>query len=191
MITTPANKTHPLVIIASVAVIIFAALGIGMMTGVIPVSKSETSEPAGQPAAAKETPKPAARTEAPKAVAAKPAPKPAPAKVCANCGTVESVRVIEQTGEGSGLGAVAGGVAGALLGSQVGQGRGNTAATIVGAAGGAYAGHQVEKQMKKQKSYELTVRMDDGTSRSFPFSAEPAYQVGDKVKVVDGALTRN
>ena len=34
-----------------------------------------------------------------------------PAQVCAHCGTVDSVRAVQQKGEGSGVGAVAGGVA--------------------------------------------------------------------------------
>lgn len=116
------------------------------------------------------------------------APAPPP---CTNCGTVDSIRVVEQAGEASGAGIIAGGVLGGLLGHQIGQGRGNTAATIVGAAGGAYAGHQVEKNLKKGTRFDISVRMDDGTLRSVSYDAEPGFKTGDKVKFVDGKLVRN
>jgi outer membrane lipoprotein SlyB len=101
------------------------------------------------------------------------------------------VNVIQQQGEGSGLGAVAGGVAGALLGNQVGGGSGRKIATVAGAAGGAYAGHQIEKHVKTTKRYDVVVRMDDGSTRTFPYENEPAFRAGSKVKVVDGALVAN
>lgn len=109
-------------------------------------------------------------------------------KKCANCGTIQDIRVIEKEGEGSGVGAVAGGLAGAVLGHQVGQGRGKDVATVAGAAGGAYAGHQIEKKLKTTKSYEITVKMTDGSSRVISQAEEPHFAIGDKVKVVDGQL---
>ena len=118
-------------------------------------------------------------------------PAAAAPQPCTNCGTVDSIRVVEQAGEGSGVGMIAGGVLGGLLGHQVGQGRGNTAATIVGAAGGAYAGHQVEKNVKKGTRYDVSVRMDDGTMRTDSYDTEPGFKTGDKVKFIDGKLTRN
>jgi uncharacterized protein YcfJ len=57
------------------------------------------------------------------------------ANVCAGCGKVQSVRVIEKAGEGSTAGMVAGGLAGALLGNQIGKGGTRTVATVAGAAG--------------------------------------------------------
>jgi outer membrane lipoprotein SlyB len=101
------------------------------------------------------------------------------------------VNVVEQKGEGSGLGAVAGGVLGGVLGNQVGRGGGRTAATVVGAGAGAYAGHEIEKYAKSAKRYEVAVRMEDGSSRNFSYDKEPAFQVGERIKVVDGALIAN
>jgi outer membrane lipoprotein SlyB len=118
-------------------------------------------------------------------------PLPVAPAPCVSCGTVDSIRVIEKAGEGSGVGMVAGGLIGGLIGHQVGQGRGNTAATIVGAAGGAYAGHQVEKNAKKVTTYDVSVRMDDGTLRTVGYDAEPGFRTGDKVRFVDGRLVRN
>ena len=116
---------------------------------------------------------------------------PPTAIICASCGTITAIRTIEQAGEGSGLGAIAGGVAGALLGSQVGQGRGTDAATIVGAIGGGYARHQIEKKVKTTKHYEIIVRMDDGSHRTMMQETEPAFSIGGKVKIIDGALVPN
>lgn len=117
-------------------------------------------------------------------------PPPAAAAPCVNCGTVDSIRTVEKAGEGSAVGMIAGGLLGGLLGHQVGQGRGNTAATIVGAAGGAYAGNQVEKNMKKVTHYDVYVRMDDGTQRTVGYDVEPGFRTGDRVRFVDGKLTR-
>ena len=124
--------------------------------------------------------------QVPPAVAA-PAPPP---PLCATCGIVDSIRITEKPGEGSAVGVIAGGLLGGLLGHQIGQGRGNTAATIVGAAGGAYAGHQVEKNAKRTLHYDVTVRMDDGTLRTIGYEVEPGFRSGDKVRFIDGRLTR-
>ncbi|MCE9640810.1 MAG: glycine zipper 2TM domain-containing protein [Betaproteobacteria bacterium] len=115
---------------------------------------------------------------------------PAAQPLCTTCGMVDSIRTTEKPGEGSAVGLIAGGVLGGLLGHQVGQGRGNTAATIVGAAGGAYAGHQIEKNVKKVLRYDVSVRMDDGNMRSVSYDVEPGFRTGDKVRFIDGRLTR-
>ena len=117
------------------------------------------------------------------------APAAAKAK-CDTCGTVTDVKTVKKEGEGSGVGAVAGGVLGGVVGHQIGSGRGNTAATIIGAGAGAYAGHQVEKSQKATTTYVVVVKMDDGKDRTFNFSKETSYRVGDKVKIVEGKLTR-
>ena len=112
----------------------------------------------------------------------------APSQVasCATCGVVESVRALEIRGEGSGAGAVAGGVVGGVVGNQFGHGSGRTAMTVLGAAGGALAGHEVEKAARSRTVHRVTVRMDDGSYRTFSQSV-PA-RIGDRVRVADGAL---
>lgn len=170
--------------------------------------KTQEAAPAARPAASSEAaqkapPAPAKRTAAQPSVQQPPAPAaqkqaqapaapaaaPAPAPVCANCGVVTGINAVKLQGEGSGLGAVAGGVVGGLLGNQVGGGSGKKIATVAGAAGGAYAGHQAEKHLKSTVRYDVTVKMDDGSTRTFSYDAQPAFQAGSKVKVVDGALT--
>jgi outer membrane lipoprotein SlyB len=107
---------------------------------------------------------------------------------CSNCGNVESVRTIKQRAEGSGLGAAGGAVIGGLLGNQIGGGTGRTIATAAGAIGGAVVGNQVEGNMKASTSYEIRVRLDDGTLRTFRQSSPPAWRSGDRVRIVKGRL---
>jgi outer membrane lipoprotein SlyB len=109
---------------------------------------------------------------------------------CDNCGTVTAIKTITVKGEGSGVGLVAGGVLGGVLGHQVGSGRGKDAATVAGAAGGAYVGHQTEKNMKKKNQYQVIVKLETGTSRTFTYNDATAYKVGDKIKVEGGKLVR-
>ena len=110
------------------------------------------------------------------------------ARSCPTCGTVEAINLVEVKGEGTYMGMIAGGVAGALLGSQIGDGRTTTVAEIAGAAGGAYAGNEVEKRLRKTKHYEVVVRLQGGGSQVVSFPAQPAFKVGDKVRVEAGAL---
>lgn len=104
-----------------------------------------------------------------------------PATVCATCGVIEAVRPVQQKGQGTGLGAVAGGVLGGVVGNQMGKGSGKTAMTVLGAIGGGYAGNEVEKQQRTVTVYEVRVRMDDGSLRTFTQSTEPVP--GTRVEV--------
>ncbi len=128
-----------------------------------------------------------AQQEAPQAAA--PAIKPAP--VCNNCGRVESVATIQaEAQQTSGLGVAAGAVLGGLLGHQVGGGNGRTLATVAGAVGGSLAGNEVERRTRASPaSYQVRVRMDDGSMRSFPSSSAPSWNAGDRVQVVNGQLS--
>ena len=117
---------------------------------------------------------------------------PAPvaqAPICYNCGRVESVQAVQTAAKPSGLGVVAGGVLGGLLGNQVGNGNGRTLATVAGAVGGGFAGNEVEKRTHTATTYRVQVRMEDGSMRTFPQSGADGWRVGDRVKVVNGALT--
>lgn len=107
---------------------------------------------------------------------------------CAHCGVIGSIRTIQTAGQGSGVGAIGGAVVGGLLGNQVGGGSGKDAMTVVGAIGGALAGNHIEKNVKSTTSYEIGVRMDDGSDRVFHESSQPSWRQGDKVKIINGAL---
>ncbi|MBL8384492.1 MAG: glycine zipper 2TM domain-containing protein, partial [Burkholderiales bacterium] len=114
---------------------------------------------------------------------------PAAKPVCGNCGVVEAVIETEKPGDGSGIGMAGGALGGAVVGKQFGKGRGQDFMTILGALGGAYAGHQVEKNVRATKSYEVRVRMEDGSVRSITQSAPPAWRNGDRVRVDGSAIS--
>jgi outer membrane lipoprotein SlyB len=177
---TPA-LLYPTLLIAGIAVIIASMLGIAAMTGLLPQAQSQSVDEratSGDDARSGANAKMSKGKTVPPAVAA---------ARCTDCGVIDSVRAVEVKGEGSGVGAVAGGVVGGVLGNQIGGGRGRTAMTVVGAGAGAYAGNEVEKNMKKSVSYEIRVRMDDNTYRTF-HAAQPDVGVGQRVKVRDGQL---
>lgn len=109
---------------------------------------------------------------------------------CDNCGTVTEMKTVEVKGEASGVGAVTGGVLGGVLGHQVGGGRGKDVATVAGAVGGAYAGHQIEKNAKKKTQYQVIVKLENGTTRTFTYNTASAFKVGDKIKVENNKLVR-
>lgn len=114
------------------------------------------------------------------------------APVCTTCGRVESVRAVEQAAPATGVGAVAGGVLGGVLGNQIGKGSGRTAATVLGAVGGGYVGHKVEQRARTTTVYQMRVRMDDGSVRSFtraqPLAEGTAVRVqGKSLRVDPGA----
>ena len=123
----------------------------------------------------------------PVTVAQAPVTVQAPARpVCGNCGWVESVQQVQQAGHPVGVGAIAGGVLGAVVGNQVGGGNGRTVATVLGAVGGGLAGNEVEKKLKKTTHYEVRVRMEDGSLRTFE-QANPIGN-GERVVVENGVL---
>jgi outer membrane lipoprotein SlyB len=107
---------------------------------------------------------------------------------CSTCGNVESVRAIATRARGTGVGAAGGAVLGGLLGNQVGGGHGRQLATVAGAVGGAVFGNQVEGNMRATTSYEIRVRLDDGTLRTFHQHSAPQWRSGDRVRIVKGSL---
>ena len=110
--------------------------------------------------------------------------------ICHSCGRVESVVAVHgATQPTSGLGIAGGAVVGGLLGNQVGNGNGRTLATIAGAVAGGYGGNEVEKRTHTTTTYQVRVRMDDGSTRTFPQSTQDGWRTGDQVRVVNGALT--
>jgi outer membrane lipoprotein SlyB len=113
------------------------------------------------------------------------------ARYCSNCATVESVNVVEVSGDGSYLGTVGGAVVGGLLGSQVGSGNGRTAAEVAGAVGGAVAGRNIERNARHAVRYEVVVRYDNGATQTIPYENNPGWRVGDKVRVANGTLSRD
>jgi outer membrane lipoprotein SlyB len=164
--------------------------GVGMLAGgalaaaivASPLLRGDSAPDAAAPASTTA----AAPAKAPAAAAPQQRAAAAPAEVCASCGTVESVTVVKQKGEGTGVGAVAGGVIGGVVGNQIGGGSGNTVATVLGAVGGGMAGHEIEKQARATTSFQVRVRMDDGSVRTVTQRQQPA--VGARVNVTAQGL---
>lgn len=185
-------RTRPLVVAAAISTILFSAVGIAALTGVLPAAQSKPDPSAasvvGLPPAMQLAVAPVAATPAMPAAPARAAPARKPA--CGNCGVIASVQAAEVKGEGSGVGAVAGGVAGAVVGNQFGRGDGRAVMTIAGAAGGALAGNEIEKHVKKRTVYRVTVRMDDGRMVKLSRAEPPAFAVGERVRVNGNALER-
>jgi len=207
--------THPVLLIAAVAVILFCGVGLAAIMGWLPSSiggggrdtapvaqmgppvadaptqlaLQKSAGPAYDSSGASYAPGSSgggsAPAEPPAPPAAEPVRRSAPA-VCHSCGVVESVSAVKQRAEGSGLGAGAGAVVGGLLGNQIGSGHGRQLATVAGAVGGAVVGNQVEGNVKASTSYTVRVRMEDGKYRSFHTSS-PSYREGDRVRVEKGA----
>lgn len=183
--------------IAGIALTLFCGVGIAALMGWIPNSMGGASDKAAVAQQSANTVPPVA-AKAHTATASHPASvaHSAPVHVatvatCAECGVIESVRAVDAKGAGSGIGAVGGAVVGGLLGNQAGAGRGKDVMTVVGAVGGAVAGNEVEKRVKTTKSYEVTVRLKDGSSRVISEANLPTWHIGDKVKVINGAIQSN
>lgn len=202
--TFPKARTPPTTILAGIAVILFCAAGIAAIMGWIPTSfgsnanngaltqSDRLATPANQnpqvmPGHASAAPVQHKQTHTGPSYAS-----PMPGKTaCTNCGIVESTREITTRAQGSGVGAAGGAVVGGLLGNQVGGGRGKDAMTVLGAVGGAVAGNQIEGQVNATHSYEINVRLDDGSIRAIHQAAQPGWQAGDHVKIIDGVVRSN
>ncbi len=205
-----ARQTHPLIIIAAIAITLFSLVGIGAVLGWIPTSVGNPGvasapvalapeQPAAQPEeakperkpAAKPKPKPVAKSEPlhePARAAVPPPPPVVVAAICRECAVIEEVREVEKAGQGSGAGAVGGAVVGGVLGHQMGGGRGKDIATVLGALGGGLAGNAIEKNAKKTVEYQIVIRYEDGTKGLFTQATPPTWRPGDKVKVINGVI---
>lgn len=191
---------HPIMWIAAIALTALSVVGIAKLMGWI-----GNPAPADEAAALAAAEAPSGKSqEATKAPAAKTPAKKAPARAgggsdyaqgggsdtkrvvdpaCADCGVITQIRTVEVPAEGSGVGAVAGGVLGGVVGNQFGKGSGKTAATVAGAVLGGVAGHKVEERVRSKTIYEVSVRMEDGSTRVLKMGQAPIFGEGQRVKV--------
>jgi len=203
-----ARQTHPLLIIAAIAITLFSLVGIGAVLGWIPTSVGnpgtastplaqapeqpaalpEEAKPAERKPEVKPKPRPVVKSEPPRAVAVVPPPPPIVAAICRECAVIEEVREVEKAGQASGAGAVGGAVVGGVIGHQMGGGRGRDVATVLGVIGGGLAGNQIEKNAKKTVEYQIIIRYEDGTKGLFTQATPPSWRAGDKVKVINGVI---
>lgn len=84
------------------------------------------------------------------------------------------------------VGTVAGGLLGGLAGNEVGGGRGRVITTGVGATAGAAAGNRIAGAATTVQSTEWLVQLESGRTISV-IQAQPAFSIGQRVQVVQGA----
>ncbi len=110
-------------------------------------------------------------------------------------GQVTGVDVIRTQAqrESSPGGAILGAVVGGVLGNAIGGGSGRAAATALGAVGGAVAGNQIGKRNSTEvaETFRVTVRVDNGTMRTYEVPATGDLRTGDRVRIENGVLYRS
>ena len=101
-------------------------------------------------------------------------------------GRVESVQSTFNARQGNpGAGAVAGAVVGGMLGGLL-TGRGAGAA--IGALGGAMVGAGTSQGYSEVRTYDVSVRFDDGSVRVFTYRGYPPFQPGQPVTLTPRGL---
>lgn len=180
-VQTPAQSTYPTPAGAQTYAAPNTAYGYGGSQGATSAGADYAPAPAPQYAPAEPAPKVTHKST-------KVASNDTGSNWCNNCGNIESIRQVKTRAQGSGVGAAGGAILGGLLGNQVGSGHGRQLATVAGAVGGAVVGNQVEGNMKADVSYEIRVRLDDGTLRTFHQHSAPPWRTGDRVRIVKGSL---
>jgi len=105
-------------------------------------------------------------------------------------GVVEAIDMTSAPQSGIGAGTVIGGILGGFLGNQVGGGVGNTVATVAGAVGGAVAGNQIEKRTNQRSTYNVRVRLDNGSHQTVTQDNVADLRIGDRVRVENGYVYR-
>lgn len=101
-------------------------------------------------------------------------------------GRVESVREVNIEGTKTPIGAGAGAVVGGVAGSTVGGGKGSMVGAAVGAVLGGLGGAAAEEAVTRNKGVEITVKLDSGRMIAITQTADEAFQVGDRVRVLSG-----
>lgn len=106
-------------------------------------------------------------------------------------GNVTNIETFARSSRTSGGGAILGAIVGGALGNQVGKGDGRKAATVAGAVGGAFAGNAIEKRNRRDDEFfRVSIRFDNGSSSLYDYEDVNDLRVGDRVKVVNGQITR-
>jgi outer membrane lipoprotein SlyB len=111
---------------------------------------------------------------------------------CYDCGTVSRIEVASTgtsnvpNATGAVVGGIVGGVAGHELTKDKSQGTQNTA-TVAGAVAGAVAGNAIQNHAQANNTtYNVTVRMDNGTTTVVTQNDLSGIQEGSRVRVDNG-----
>lgn len=106
-------------------------------------------------------------------------------------GQIISLRPVNIEGSSTPIGALAGAGIGGVAGSAIGGGRGSILTTIVGAVGGGLLGYAGEKMITSSNGVEITLRLDDGSTRSIvqEVNQNERFTVGDRVRITGSGGT--
>jgi len=103
-------------------------------------------------------------------------------------GQVTQVReTVEQLRGDPAAGAVAGAVVGGLVGNALSGGHGGG---LFGALAGAMIGADASNVHEERWLYEVTVRYQDGSLRTYPYQGQVPFRVGDEVMLSSRGLAR-
>lgn len=105
-------------------------------------------------------------------------------------GVVDAIEMANAPQGGIGAGTVIGGLVGGILGNQIGGGTGNTVATVAGAVGGAVAGNQIERRTNQRATYNVRVRLDNGSYQTVAQDNVSDLRIGDRVRIENGYVYR-
>ena len=106
-----------------------------------------------------------------------------------NYGVIEQIDLVK-AGSNNAAGAIIGGVIGGVIGHQVGSGRGNDVATVAGVVGGAVIGNEVQKNNNARETYQIRVRLENGSSVVFAQDSIGDLRAGDRVRVENDRVYR-
>ena len=100
---------------------------------------------------------------------------------------VHPVTIHGDTRDQQSLGGLIGAIAGAALGSTIGGGSGHTIAAVGGGLLGGAAGAGAGTLTSRETGLQITLRDDYGNEEVVVQGAEPAFQPGQRVRVIVGA----
>lgn len=110
-------------------------------------------------------------------------------------GEARSARSLRGRPSGGG-GALLGSVVGGVVGHQIGGGSGRDVATAVGVIAGAVIGNEIEQQNSHEtepshevplsEHYRLTIKLDNGGTRTVAQDQIGSLLIGDRVRLVKG-----
>lgn len=153
------TRSQPLVLVAIGAVALLGVAGVAAVAGFFPTADSRREESAG------------GRPEAPPERALGEI-NPSPAVACESCGIVEAIRTVEVRTE-------------QVDTREAGERPKGAGAVVIAILGG---GRKPEGADPKRVSYRVTTRMDDGSYRTLSQPTPPTVSVGDRIRVVEGAV---
>jgi outer membrane lipoprotein SlyB len=159
-----------------------------------------TTEPSPSTAVPAPTNVPAPRDTGARAapwLAGTPAPPPqqvphaAPLReACADCAVVESIRTVEAPPRPGVIGAISGAIAGAIVGNELAEAHRRHMMRVLGAIGGLFLGREIEMRSARPPSYEVVLRLPDGSALIRRYDRPPTFRPGDTISLSAGAVRR-